>query len=68
MLVRIKVIDGAEQITCSVANASIGIGHAVQNFVRHCHLTAIVGGTHPQPDDISAQCFQQFLWCNDVAQ
>ena len=67
MLGGIKAIDIGEEITCSVANPTVGITGATQNLIRDRHLATKVSGGNPQTQHIGAHLIDDFLRGNYIA-
>ena len=68
MLRRIEAVEVAEQEARGVADAAIRIGDALQDFVRHRHLVAVIGRRDPQAQHVGAEFFIDLLRLDAVAE
>ena len=57
----------AEQKAQGIANAAVGIRHALQDLIGDAHFVRIVRGGNPQPHDIGAQRARELLRHERVA-
>ncbi|GBF31537.1 hypothetical protein MnTg04_01498 [bacterium MnTg04] len=65
---RVETVQIAQQEPEGVANPTVGIGGTLQDFIGYADFPAIVGGGHPQTQNIGAQDINDFLRGDDVAQ
>ena len=65
---RIKPFEVGQQEARGVADASVGIGGALEDLLRHRHLGAVVGRRDPQPDDVGTQGLHHRLRRHHVAE
>ena len=65
---RLEPCEVGEQEARRVADAAIGVGHALEHFCRCGHLAAEVGRGHPQAQDVGTVFLEHFLGGNRVAQ
>ena len=64
----VKVADVGEQKLQRVANASVGVYHAGQDFVVDIQVARVVGAGHPQAHDFGAHFVAHLLRRDGVAQ
>ncbi len=65
---RIETVQVAEQEACGVAQATVGVGVALEDLLRQRHLVAVVGRGDPQAQDVRAQLVHDVLRLDAVAQ
>ena len=68
VLRRVEAVEVGEQEACGVADTPVGIGAALQDLLGYRHLAGIVGGRHPQTQDVGAHAVGDFLRRDDVAE
>ncbi|MNI33745.1 hypothetical protein D3C73_877060 [compost metagenome] len=68
VLGRIETVQVAQQEAGGVAQATVGVGGALEDFLRQRHLVAVVGRGNPQAQDVRAQLVHDFLRLDTVAQ
>ena len=56
---RVKTVQVGEQKAYRVANAAIGIGGALQDFIRYGYLGAVISACNPQAKNICAQFYDE---------
>ena len=64
---RVETVQVAEQEARGVAQAAVGVGVALQDFLRQRHLVAVVGAGDPQAQDVRAQGLHDVLRLDAVA-
>ncbi len=67
MLRRVKVPQIGQQIARGIAHAPIGIGGAFENLIGDAYLAAVIGGRHPQAQNVRAQVIDHLLRRHHVA-
>ena len=63
-----KASEIAQQKPHCVADATIGIRHALEDLIRKTHFIGVVCSSHPQAQYIGAQGSYNLLRHNDIAQ
>ena len=64
---RLKPVQVGQQEARGVTDATIRIGRAFQDLVRHRDLAGVVGRGYPQTQDVAAQLVHHVLWTDGVA-
>ena len=65
---RIEAVEIGQQETVGIADAAIGIRSALEDLIGDRHLTTVIGGRHPQPDDIGTEEIHHLLRTNHIAE
>ena len=65
---RIESIQVRQHEASGIANPPVGIGDLPENLIGNRHFAAIVGGRHPQAQDISAIFVKDFFRGHGIAQ
>src|SRR5690606_41187411 len=60
--------DALPILAHSIAQAAVGVGHALDDLVRDAHLGGVVGGRHPQAQHVGAQGVHQLVGGDHIAQ
>jgi hypothetical protein len=60
-------VQVAEQEAGGIADAAVGIGHALQDLVGNVHFLAVIGRRHPQAQDVGPQRVHDLLRGDHVA-
>ena len=63
----VEIGQVGEQEFQGIANAAIAFHHALEDFVRDRQFAGIIGGRHPQAQDVGAVLVHHFLRRDDVA-
>ncbi len=63
----IEAVEVGQQEAGRVADAPVGVGGALEDLVGDAHLGPVVGGRHPQADDVRAQGLHHVLGPHHVA-
>ena len=64
---RIEAREVREQKARGIADPAVGVGIALEDLVRDGHLGAVIGGGHPQAQDVGAQRLHDLLRRDHVA-
>ena len=67
-LVALVVMQRAEHPADRVAQLAIGLDHVLQDFRADALIVGIVGGAHPQPQDVGARLRDHLLRLDGVAE
>ena len=65
---RVEAVQVAEQEARGVAQATIGVGVALEDFLRQRHFVGVIGGRDPQAQDVGAQRLHDVLRLDAVAE
>ncbi|MNC39861.1 hypothetical protein D3C75_885410 [compost metagenome] len=64
---RIEAVQVGQQEAGGVADATIGVGRALEDLVGDSHLAGVVGARYPQTQDVGAQLVHHVLRADHVA-
>ncbi len=64
---RIETVKVRQQEARGITDTTIAVRSAFEDLVRDRHFTGVVGGSHPQAQDIGAELVHHVLRANGVA-
>ena len=64
---RVEIRQVGQQEAQRIADAAVAFGHALEDLVGDRQLAGVVGGRHPQAQDVGAQAVVHLLRCHHVA-
>ncbi len=63
----VEAVEVGEEEAEGVADAAVGVGGALEDFVGDAHFAPVVGGRDPEADDVGAEGLHDVLGPDDVA-
>jgi len=64
----LQAFEGAEDIAHGVAQLTVGLHIGLEDFLAEAEIFRVVGGGHPEPEDVGAGLLDHVLRRHDVAE